>query len=420
MKTKQIILSVLALGSLNSYAQLNIDAEFRPRTEYRHGFKKLIQDEQDAAFFTSQRSRLNVGYKTAQYDFYMSLQDVRVWGDAGQLAENGNSFAIHQIWSKIKLTDGLALKAGRQEIAYDDHRIFGNVGWAQQARSHDALLLKYKKDELKVDFGLAFNQDKAGLTSTAYTNPKNYKTIQYVWANKKWDNMSTSLLVLNNGLQNISEEGDIGDVYFSQTIGTHIKYGLKDNLKLIANLYIQTGKDRSDRDITAHLIGLEANYAKKESKLSYGLGFELQSGRAYDADPTENNSFNPFYGTNHKFNGLMDYFYVGNHLNTVGLMDLYAKVGMKLKDKSKITAMVHQFSTPEDISQESDNQLGTEIDLVYAHKLSSDITIKAGYSHLIVGDGMRDLGGITDENYDNTNNWAWMMLVVKPKLFSGK
>lgn len=418
MKTKQIILSVLALGSLNAYAQLDIDAEFRPRSEYRHGFKNLSADDADPAFFTSQRSRLNVGYKAANYDFYLSLQDVRVWGDAGQLAENGNSLAIHQMWSNITLSEDVSLKLGRQEIAYDDQRFFGNVGWAQQARSHDAVLLKYKKEGLKVDLGLAFNQMGPGLEGTDYFIPNNYKTIQYVWANKVWDNASTSLMVLNNGLQNIPlNVGDETKTYFSQTIGNHTNFKVGEGLKVTTNLYYQMGKDRGDRDLSAYLVGLEANYKKKDSKLNYGVGFEMQSGTAYDDDPTENNSFTPFFGTNHKFNGLMDYFYVGNHINSVGLVDLYAKIGMKLKDKSNITAVVHQFSTAEKISQEAETNLGTEIDLVYAHKLSKDITIKAGYSHLIASEGMRDLKGVTHEN---TNNWAWMMLVVKPKLFSGK
>ncbi len=418
MKIKQITLALLALGSLNSYAQLTMDAEFRPRTEYRHGFGNLAADDADAAFFTSQRSRINVTYNTDKYDFYLSVQDVRVWGDVGQLNENGNSLAIHQAWSKINLSENFALKAGRQEIAYDDHRIFGNVGWAQQARSHDALLVKYAKDGLKLDLGLAFNQMGQGLEGTDYLIPNNYKTIQYLWAHKSWDNFTGSILVLNNGMQNIPTLAtDEFKTYFSQTIGTHFNYTINESLKFTGNAYFQTGKDRTDRDVSAHLFGLEANYKAKDSKLNYGLGFEMQSGDTYDEDPTKNKAFTPFYGTNHKFNGLMDYFYVGNHMNTVGLVDIYAKVGFKLKDKSKITAMVHQFSTAEDISNESDKQLGTEIDLVYAHKLNKDITIKAGYSHMIASEGMQDLKGI---NYKNTNNWAWMMLVVKPKLFTSK
>lgn len=418
MKIKQITLALLALGSLNSYAQLTMDAEFRPRTEYRHGFGNLASDDADAAFFTSQRSRINVKYNTDKYNFYLSLQDVRVWGDVGQLSENGNSLAIHQAWSKINLSEDFALKAGRQEIAYDDQRIFGNVGWAQQARSHDALLMKYSKDGLKLDLGFAFNQMGQGLEGTEYLIPNNYKTIQYLWANKTWDNFSGSVLILNNGLQSIPliANGDI-ETYFSQTIGTHFKYKVNERLKFVGNVYFQTGKDKTDRDVSAHLFGLEANYKAEDSKLDYGLGFEMQSGNAYDGDASENSAFTPFYGTNHKFNGLMDYFYVGNHMNSVGLVDIYAKLGVKLKDKSKITAMVHQFSTAEDISADADRQLGTEIDLVYAHKLNADITIKAGYSHMIASEGMQDLKGV---NYDNTNNWAWMMLVVKPKLFAGK
>jgi len=332
MKIKQITLALLALGSLNSYAQLTMDAEFRSRTEYRHGFGNLATDDADAAFFTSQRSRINVTYSTDKYDFYLSVQDVRVWGDVGQLNENGNSLAIHQAWTKINLSEHFALKAGRQEVAYDDQRIFGNVGWAQQARAHDALLVKYANNGLKLDLGLAFNQTGQGLEGTDYLIPNNYKTIQYLWAHKSWDNFTGSVLVLNNGMENIPTlvTGEF-KTYFTQTVGTHVNYKFNESLKVTGNAYFQTGKDRTDRDVSAHLIGLEANYKEKDSKLNYGLGFEMQSGNAYDEDPTKNKAFTPFYGTNHKFNGLMDYFYVGNHMNTVGLVDMYAKVGFKLK-----------------------------------------------------------------------------------------
>ena len=36
------------------------------------------------------------------------------------------------------MNEKFAFKVGRQEINYDDARIFGNVDWAMQARSHDA------------------------------------------------------------------------------------------------------------------------------------------------------------------------------------------------------------------------------------------------------------------------------------------
>jgi hypothetical protein len=41
-------------------------------------------------------------------------------------------------------------------------------------------------------------------------------------------------------------------------------------------------------------------------------GFELLSGTDLQ-EPDKNSAFTPWFGTNHRFNGHMDYFYVGNH-----------------------------------------------------------------------------------------------------------
>jgi len=61
--------------------------------------------------------------------------------------------------------------------------------------------------------------------------------------------------------------------------------------------------------------------------------------------------------------------------------------------------------------------LGTEIDLVYTHKFSKDIAIGAGYSQMFASEGMEYL----KNNFDgNSNNWAWLMLTIKPTLFTSK
>jgi hypothetical protein len=39
--------------------------------------------------------------------------------------------------SSSRLTEAFSMKLGRQEVIYDNSRIFGNVDWAQQGRSHD-------------------------------------------------------------------------------------------------------------------------------------------------------------------------------------------------------------------------------------------------------------------------------------------
>jgi len=409
-----ILFFIFLMANVN--AQLKIDAELRPRFEYRHGFKTLFPDNTDPAAFVSQRTRLNAGFKNEKLNFYLSLQDVRVWGDVPQLnTSDSNGLSIHQAWGEIHFDSNFALKVGRQEIIYDDHRIFGNVGWAQQARSHDMALLRYKEEKFKFDLGFAFNQDGAALTGTTLTTPGTYKSIQYAWLHKDWQNFSGSLLLLNNGLQFIDDiNADNNKTRYSQTVGSHLKYN-KGNLGLVGNLYYQFGKDRGDNDLSAYLLGFEANY-KLSQQWNIAFGAEVLSGNDNGAPSNgENKAFTPFYGTNHKFNGFMDYFYVGNHINNVGLIDLYTKAKVNLNQKSNLTLFLHNFSAYAELAGDDSKQLGTEIDMVYSYAFDKNINIMAGYSQLFASRGME----ILKNNFDgNTNNWGWIMVTIKPTLFT--
>ncbi len=53
MKKIKYLLVALFLVNTTMYAQLKVDAELRPRAEYRHGFKTLFTDNPKAALFTS-------------------------------------------------------------------------------------------------------------------------------------------------------------------------------------------------------------------------------------------------------------------------------------------------------------------------------------------------------------------------------
>lgn len=399
-------------------AQLAIDAELRPRFEYRHGFKTLFPNNEDPAVFVSQRTRLNTNYEIDKLSFYLSLQDVRIWGDVPQLnSSDKNGVGIHQAWGKIKLDPTFFLKVGRQEIIYDDHRIFGDVGWAQQARSHDAARVEYNNAGLKIDLGFAFNQSDENLTGNTLTTPGTYKSIQYLWAHNEWNKFSASFLFLNNGLQFIDDiNSNNNQTRYSQTLGTHLNYKA-NNLKLTSNLYYQFGKDIANNDLNAYLISLEGNY-KIAAKSTLGLGVELISGNDNGSPSNqENKAFTPLYGTNHKFNGLMDYFYVGNHTNSVGLLDIYANAKVALNEKSNVNIALHNFSAAAEIGPNSEKQLGTELDIVYAYKLQKEIGISGGYSHLFASQGMETIKG----NFDgNINNWGWIMLTINPILFSNK
>ena len=59
MKKQYLIITLLLLTANAIYAQFTLDGQFRPRTEYRHGFGSLIPDAADAGFAISTRARLN-------------------------------------------------------------------------------------------------------------------------------------------------------------------------------------------------------------------------------------------------------------------------------------------------------------------------------------------------------------------------
>lgn len=416
MKPAKFTLVIFLFFSINiTYSQFTVDAQLRPRFEFRHGYKTLFPDDVDPAAFVSQRTRLNFGFKTEKLQFYLSPQDIRVWGDVPQLnLADENGFSLHQAWAEIQLISDLNLKIGRQEIVYDDQRFFGNVDWAQQGRSHDAAILKFEPANLKLHIGAAYNQDGEALTGNILTK-NTYKSFQYVWFHKDWEKLSASFLFLNNGLQYIDEiDESKNDTRYSQTAGIHLK-AKADKFSFASNLYYQFGKDIANNDLSAYLVSLEANYSAMEN-LNFTLGGELQSGNDFGAPSNgKNKAFNPLYGTNHKFNGFMDYYYVGNHIDNVGLVDFYGNIKYSFNKKSNLAVGLHKFLAAAEILNENSKDLGYEIDLVISHKLSEFVAIQAGYSQFFASNGIETV----KNNFDgNTNNWAWAMLTIDPVLFT--
>jgi len=145
-----------------------------------------------------------------------------------------------------------------------------------------------------------------------------------------------------------------------------------------------------------------------------GAGMEVISGN--DAGAGETGAFFPLYGTNHKFNGIMDYFYVGNHANTVGLFDVHVSANFTLSETSGLSITALNFSGEQDLPS-GEKSLGTEVDLVFTKKFKG-YNLVMGYSHMFAADGMYELKGIAEADTASVQNWAWVMLVIKPKFIN--
>jgi hypothetical protein len=413
------LIALMIMSCSQLFAQFQLSGEFRPRAEYRHGFKNLVNDDDKAAFQISQRTRLNAAYQFENLKFGLTVQDVRLWGETPQLVAASNRMMLHQAWAEYGFNTKFSVKIGRQELVYDDARIFGNVDWAQQARTHDLALFKYE-DSFKLHIGLAFNQQNDMLLTTNYDLTSNYKTLQFLWYQRKIGKLGFSMLFLNNGMEFKRTENneDIYKTVFSQTIGTRLTFK-SGKTSLYGNAYYSGGKDASNRALSAYntMIGIDYDL---DNGIGLGAGWELLSGTSQNEklknSSYTNKSFNPFYGTNHKFNGFMDYFYVGNHLNSVGLSDLYANLSYK-KGKSSYLLTAHFFSAANDVINPSENNklmskgLGTEIDFSLAHRLNDYASLSAGYSQMF---GTETLSVLRGGDHKANNNWAWLMLTFKP------
>src|SRR5215831_5009303 len=131
---KKISLSLIAMVSMGAYAQeFNADLQFRPRYEYRNGYKAPLKFGEMPTSFISQRSRLIMGFKQEKLTTKLSLQNVRTWGDVSTTAiADKNGVALFEAWAQYDFNNRWSTRIGRQVISYDNQRIMGEIDWLQQ------------------------------------------------------------------------------------------------------------------------------------------------------------------------------------------------------------------------------------------------------------------------------------------------
>jgi hypothetical protein len=421
-------------------AQLTLSGQLRTRTEYRDGQGSPLPSGAKPAFFTSQRTRLTAGFETYRLKFGLTVQDVRVWGqDVSTVnrttTQDNNGLLLHEAWAEILLSDTAAktkafsLKLGRQEVNYDDARLLGNLDWAQQARRHDAALLKFNSGTWMLHAGFAFNQNKELSSGTVYnpttpgyagnTNGGNmYKSLQFLYAGKKLSAGNVSLLFLADQFSKYHMDNAVkvfdNGAWNRMTTGLYFTNNF-NKLNLTAGAYYQFGRNALGQKLQAELLSGAFQYALSK-KFSAGAGYDYTSG---GSSGSTNKTFDPLYGTPHKFWGFMDYFYVANGFGNKGLHDAYIKTKYKASAAFSITGDVHAFNSASkvlaaDNTTSLDKHLGTEADIVANYALSAWIGFEAGYSHFFGTSTLTSVNVKNVPNARNNSNWAYLSINIKP------
>jgi hypothetical protein len=291
-----------------------------------------------------------------------------------------------------------------------------------QSRRHDAAIVKFRDKKWSIDVGAAYNSERPSGNQIIY-ELNNYKTFQYVWANKEWDKLKASVLILNNGLERIYLQDGVkkGEINYSQTLGAHFEYK-RTKLDVVAYGYYQMGTDTTNRQVSAYNASIQAKY-KPNEKLQVTLGGEILSGTTQEVTTDNTNrSFSPLYGTNHDFNGYMDFFYNGNHENNVGLIDGFLKGDYKTGKFTfglanhfffAASPVVTEITTPntQPAITIMDPFLGYEADFTIKYQFIDEVVIELGYSQLFGTPTMQTMKG-TDNN--RSSNWVYLMVTAKP------
>jgi hypothetical protein len=435
-------LSALLVGS-EAFAQFSLSGQLRTRTELLHGQGSPLSKTDKPAFFTSQRTRLNAGYKGYRMHFFTALQDVRVWGQDASTNNRvtnqpQNGLMLHEAWGEISLLDTnktrlgkvFSVKIGRQELLYDDSRLLGNLDWLQQARRHDGVLLKFENNGFLAHVGAAYNQNREARSGVLYdgvplgypagTNGIGtmYKSMQFAYLGKKLKKGNASFLLFKDDFQKYKLDSTGAknlrpDTWKRITAGPYVQTALGKFWNLTASAYYQTGKHRDGKSLSAWMYSVRGLYNMTRN-FAVGPGFDYTSGSA--AGSAKNHTFDPLYGTPHKFWGQMDYFYAANGFGRGGLADFYINTLIKPSSKLTIQADLHQFSSAAPVRNAQDQRLssnfGSELDVIATYNLTNMISFQGGYCTFLPTGSLAAVKNVKDPQ--KMANWAYLMINIKP------
>ena len=426
------------------YGDFTVDAQVRARGEFRTGLGTLDDGSEGPNLMVNDRVRLAFGWERKNISLKIAAQHTGLWQDGGQRNTNG-SITLHEAWAKMTFGKGFFAQAGRQELSYDDERLFGAHDWAATGRAHDAFRLGWENERHKLHAIVSVNQTADVVDDIIVTkstsSPKLYKNMQTLWYHIGRDEAPFQISMLINN-QGVSDAGGNG-VHYMQTFGAYATFA-KRKFFSDASFYYQVGSDRAGTSVSAFLLSLNAGL-QFSPKWSLSIGDDLLSGG--DGKPGKNKAFNQLYGSYHKFFGTMDYFGYGS-TPTYGLNDLHAVCKFKPGEKFDMSMAVRWLATPSPImdylknyytnhqnnfiyhlsdaeivywqplkggSHRFGQNIGSEVDVEASYRPWKDITIDAGLSMLI---GTETVQLLRSSDTSTFLSWGWVSLNINPTIFS--
>jgi len=395
--THILAVAIAAIASSNM-AHASVDSITQALTggkaygDVRLRYEGVDQDNslKDASALTV---RTRLGYNTASFEGFsatVEFEDSRKAGISDyNSTQNGKTqysviadpetTELDQAYVQFR-NDMLTAKLGSQVITYDNHRFVGHVGWRQDRQTFDALTLSLSPMEnLTLNYGYIGERNRILAEAADQESKDHLFNIGFVTGLGK---LSAYAYLLEREDLTVDNALDTYGIRFSGAQAV-------EEMKILytAEFATQTSENGNTEN--------DADYLFVEAGLSVGgmtgkLGYE-----SLGSDDATYGFATPL-ATLHKFNGWADQF-LGTPAS--GLNDLMASLSGKLAG-GKWALAYHDFSADDDGGSGIDD-LGSEIDLLYAKTFSENYSAGIKYAAYSAGDS-------GSGKVDTDKLWFWL------------
>jgi hypothetical protein len=399
--------------------KLRIDAEFRPRTEFRNGYQQLRNDSSSGAFFTNQRLRLSANYVfDNRFVMQISVQDLRVWGQQDPRSTSA-TLQLFEGWAEAYITNKFSVRVGRQRLVYDNQRLFAENDWRLSAAVHDAMNFRFYGSKLSAELALAFNQSSEHYFGTEYAPSgfANYKFLAVNYLRYKYNSHITFTGI--NSTDGYQDKKDTEKINFRYTLGGRFEWEM-NGLYATFSGYYQGGKNNSGKDLSAWYMQPEIRFISSKG-LTARIGAEIFSGNNNGTTNNTDHSFVPLYGVAHRFNGSMDLITkFPADVGGAGLVNPYLFLIKPLSNKIDIRADFHTFHLQQDFYTIDDvkinRYLGFENDFLITCKPNAVTKVDLGVSYMLPTESLEIIKNSGNSKYNLT--WFYLSLTFKPQLLN--
>lgn len=346
----------------------------------------------DGSWLIQQGLHLKSTWKWDGVTAHVDLLDARVWGS--EISYKTNKDALTTLYAgNVEIPMGtfmgskISTKIGRQTITMNDQRYLANGAWALGGRTFDAAILKSQWESGFWHGGLIQLNEGGSYTPTDCVEDdcvvqSNGDLLWYWNAEQVWKSLTLKPYYLH--LRQNPNDNDLEKERRLHSPGLQITGQSGTAFYMMEGTY-QFGQSTPSVDHQAWMAAGEIGYQKDRFKTS--LYIEHNTG---DADATDNvdTALESFIGRYHGLRGL------GDQVGGTNLQDAAVKITAPIQDKWSGHIQAHNFRMDQAtgglytfngqftgrVDDNTEKQLGQEVDLVLIHKPVQGVVVKWGHS----------------------------------------